>query len=313
MSNHQNALLDILLIATHCSKKPYFLARADIFKNRFFRPFFGFLQMLPVYRLRDGKASLSKNEAIFNRCGELLNQGEAILLFPEANHSLKRRVRPLSKGFTRLLFNAWKLNPDMDIQIVPIGQNYQTPTELGDRTALYFGTPIRVRDFMDVSEKKTADNIKAEVEKRLQALTTHIDDGIASKAIINQLELHHVDYTYPKKINSFLDGEVKIGSLPKHQSNKSASMLKAIIYLLNLPVVFLWRILLKPKVRELEFMATFRFGFSMVLFPVFYGLTLIVLAYAYNIKTACLVVIGHAVLNLILIKIGVVTSSAQRK
>ena len=313
LSNHQNALLDILLIANHCSRKPYFLARADIFKNRFFRPFFSFLQMLPVYRLRDGKASLSKNEAIFNRCGELLNQGEAILLFPEANHSLKRRVRPLSKGFTRLLFNAWKMNPDLDMHIIPIGQNYQTPNEIGDSATLCFGKPIRVKDFIAISDKKTVEITKAVVADRLKGLTTHIENEVQYEAVVNQLESQNVDYGHPKAINSFLKGEIEIKKLPKYPTNKLLSLIRAFFYLINLPLVFLWRALLKPKVPEPEFMTTFRFGYSMVAYPIFYGLALLVLTYVYNIKTACLFVFGHAVFNHIFIKLGLVTSSVQRK
>ena len=127
LSNHQNALMDILLIATRCNRKPWYLTRADVFKSRLFSPLFRFLQMLPVYRIRDGRESLSKNSAIFERCAHLLLANQAILLFPEANHSLLRRVRPLSKGFTRILDNALRKNSRLDIQLVPIGQNYQEP------------------------------------------------------------------------------------------------------------------------------------------------------------------------------------------
>jgi 1-acyl-sn-glycerol-3-phosphate acyltransferase len=33
VANHQNALVDPLLIATHTRLKPYFLTRASVFKN----------------------------------------------------------------------------------------------------------------------------------------------------------------------------------------------------------------------------------------------------------------------------------------
>ncbi|MDT0608219.1 lysophospholipid acyltransferase family protein [Croceitalea rosinachiae] len=310
LSNHQNALLDILLIAINCSRKPYFLARADIFKNHFFRPFFYFLQMLPVYRLRDGKSSLLKNEVIFNKCGELLNEGKAILLFPEANHNLKRRVRPLSKGFTRILFSALNTNPNLDVHIIPIGQNYQTPTEMGDRAALNFGKPIRVKDFLNVSEKET---IKTEVAKRIEVLTTHIEDELQYGVIVKKLALQYVDYLYPKKINAFLKGSIEIKNLPKYQPSVLLTLTRGIFYLINLPQVFLWRILLKPKVPEAEFMGTFRFGYCMVAYPFFYTIAIAVSIYTYNVKTACLIVIGHAVLNLALVKFGIATSYHRRK
>lgn len=311
LSNHQNALLDILLIATHCSRKLHFLARADIFKNHFLKSFFSFLQMLPVYRLRDGKSSLAKNQAIFSRCGALLNQGEAILLFPEANHSLKRRVRPLSKGFTRLLFNAWNVDFDLDIYIVPIGQNYQTPTKIADSAALYFGKPIRVNDLRSGSEKKTIENIKVEVTKKMKELTTHIADELSYESRANALASRHVDYLYPKKINLFLNGDTGMNNLPQRKTHLWSDFIKVLIYLMNLPLVLVWRFLLKPKVPEPEFMATFRFGFCLVAFPIFYSIVLVALTYVYDIKTACLFVFGHAVFNLFLIKLPQVITSGN--
>jgi len=178
LSNHQNALLDILLIATNCQLKPWFLTRADIFKNKFFKPLFTFLQMLPIYRIRDGKASLSKNAEIFKKCATLLNQRQAILLFPEANHNLERRVRALSKGFTRLIFSALAENQKLDIKLVPIGQNYVRATTFPDVACIYYGTPIAVQPLLQEEGRQSVINIKAAVSKALQRLTTHFDDSL---------------------------------------------------------------------------------------------------------------------------------------
>ena len=48
LPNHQNALLDALLIAVNCRRKPYFLTRSDVFTNALFRSLFSFFHMLPV-------------------------------------------------------------------------------------------------------------------------------------------------------------------------------------------------------------------------------------------------------------------------
>lgn len=303
LSNHQNALLDVLLIATRCSRKPWFLARADVFKIALLRPLFQFLQMLPIYRLRDGKTSLAKNHAIFDKCSDLLNKQEAILIFPEANHNLKRRIRSLSKGFTRILFNVLEQHSKSDIILIPIGQNYQNPTDFGDSAILYFGKAIRVQDFISDNKNQSIQNLKSEVSKGLKQLTTHIENEEDYKVVIEQLDSNEVDYLRPKTINSYLINEkAEINTLPKQKNTLLSKIFRILFYLNNIPFVLIWRVLLKPKVPEAEFMSTFRFGFSMIIYPVFYLLFLLFLGAFIPIKTACLLVIGHAVLNLFLIK-----------
>ncbi|GMN09495.1 hypothetical protein MTsPCn9_00490 [Croceitalea sp. MTPC9] len=314
LSNHQNALLDVLLIATRNSLKPWYLTRSDVFKSKLFSPLFYFLQMIPIYRMRDGKDTLSKNQAIFNQCGELLNNNETLLIFPEADHNLKRRVRPLSKGFTRLLFNALEENPKLEIQLVPVGHNYLRATNFPDSTALYFGKPISVQDFLNENKNDTVSKIKYTVAEQLKLLTTNIEDEANYDSIYSILENEGVNFLYPKEVNA----RIKSVTLNRETQNLKSNnvfhrgIIKFLFVLLNLPIYLVWRVVVKPTVPEPEFMGTFRFVFSMLFYPIFYLLMAIIISNSYSIKTACLVVVGHAVLNFIFIKIGF-TSSVQRK
>jgi len=309
LSNHQNALLDILPIATRSNRKPWYLTRGDIFENQFIKPLYEFLQMIPIYRIRDGKSNLAKNGHIFDTCGQLLNNGEAILLFPEANHSLIRKVRPLSKGFTRIIDAALRVNPNMDLQLVPIGQNYQTPGAIGDSRSIYFGKPIAVKDFKERTDFVTA--IKHEVFTSLTTLTTHIKDDVNYENIIVKLKEGDVDFTNPKVVNGLM-AKNEYKNLKKVRSSPKFSVAGFLFRMVNLPFVFLWRLLVKPKVPEPEFEATFRFGFSLLMYTLVYIITFFLLNSTFEFKTACLIIIGHAALNLFLVKIGI-TSSVQRK
>ncbi|WP_343485720.1 1-acyl-sn-glycerol-3-phosphate acyltransferase [Allomuricauda sp. d1] len=310
LSNHQNALMDVLLIATLSKRKPWYLTRADVFKSPFFRPLFHFLQMLPIYRIRDGKQNLFRNNAVFDKCGEILCENGAILIFPEANHDLRRRVRPLSKGFTRIIENALENNPEMDLQLIPVGQNYQNATEMGDAAALYFGKPIPLKKHQGT--KLDSLQLRAKVFERLKKLTTHIEpDDEYDEKLARLMELDP-DFTNPIHINAFLRGrqvEQDIGL----RKDGAGSFLRFLFYSVNLPLVFLWRLLLKPKVPEPEFMATYRFGFGMLVYPLFYLFIGLVLARVFEWKTACVTVILHAVLNFLLLKTMAPTSSVRRK
>ena len=308
LSNHQNALMDVLLIATRCGRKPWFLARSDVFANAFLQHLFKFLQMLPIYRLRDGRHQLSKNNRIFDECGALLGGGEAIVLFPEANHSLRRRVRPLSKGFTRIISIALEKFPGLDVQLVPVGQNYAYPMQVGDSAALHFGNPISVQDYAGVEDFPLA--VKSEVFHRISKLTTHIPES-DYETVVDRFSGNEMLFLRPIRVNEAI-AEGAYPNILDGWKHNIGRLLKSLLVLWNFPMVLVWRLLLKPRVPEKEFTATFRFGFVLLMYPIFYLLGGLTLWTLHHMETACLAVAGHAVFNIILIKSGV-TSSSRRK
>ncbi|WP_299531348.1 lysophospholipid acyltransferase family protein [Ulvibacterium sp.] len=296
LANHQSALMDVLLIAVDCNRRPYFLTRADVFKKPLLKKFFGFLRMIPIYRIRDGRESLKNNTMVFDRCATLLDHKEAILMFPEANHSLKRRVRPLSKGFTRILFAALEQNPDLDIRLVPIGLNYQNAESFPDSTAIYFGEEIPVQQLYDPSNLiSSTHTIKEEVSKVLKTLTTHIEDETSYDTIVNHLDGERTDYLDPMKVNSKLQ-DLKPQRIPKTRKSENG-FLQIAFYLFNFPIILLWKTRVRPRVWEPEFTATIRFGFALLAFPLYYTLVFIVLMFLYTPITAFVIVLGIFLFN----------------
>ncbi|MDH5604302.1 MAG: 1-acyl-sn-glycerol-3-phosphate acyltransferase, partial [Cyclobacteriaceae bacterium] len=125
-SNHQNAFLDALMIECSARKKSHFLARASAFNNKIALAFLSYIRMMPIYRIRDGIAAVKKNDEIIEKCIDILIDGKTINLFPEGNHDLKWRIRPLQRGLARIVFGAAvKNNWASDIKIVPAGINYE--------------------------------------------------------------------------------------------------------------------------------------------------------------------------------------------
>ncbi|MCK0190179.1 lysophospholipid acyltransferase family protein [Arenibacter sp. F20364] len=306
LANHQNALLDALLIATHCNRKPYFLTRSDVFKTSVLKIFFEFLQMVPVYRIRDGKDSLKGNNAIFERCSNLLQNGEVILVFPEGNHSLKRRVRPLSKGFTRILFMALESNPSLDIGIIPIGVNYAKAAKFPDKAALYFGKEIKVQEFFHKEDLLgSANRLKEEVYQRLKKLTTHIEVEEGYSGVLRKLNKANVDYLSPATVNLLLEEDTALASKTNVRPRVSAIkyLYKYSFVVLNLPVVLLWTYLIKPKVSEPEFMSTSRFMFALIFYPFFYLIMFLGMLAVLNVSVALIICLVHLTLSIVLVKL----------
>lgn len=302
LPNHQNALLDVLLIAVDCDRKPYFLTRSDVFKGKWLTAVFEFFQMIPIYRIRDGREAIKHNQEVFGRCSELLTANQALLMFPEANHNLKRRVRPLSKGFTRILWSTFDSNDQLDVHLIPVGMNYQNATAFPDRVALYFGKSIPSRVFYDPGDiRSSVTAIKNKVTNELQKLTTHIDDEAAYASIVQTLDVMKVDYLDPKTVNRKIEQlsstDFGVHGTPKRPKDPIRKLVYLLFILANSPMIFLWKKVIKPKVWEPEFIATLRFAFVLVGYPFYFGLLFVTLTVYCSLKMALAVLILLFLLN----------------
>ena len=308
LPNHQSALIDVLLIATDCNRKPYFLTRSDVFKGKLLKRMFSYFQMLPIYRMRDGRDTLSNNDAIFNSCAEILNRGEALLLFPEANHSLKRSVRPLSKGFTRILFRTFEMYPELDVQLIPVGFNYKHAAHFPDEVALCYGKPISARSLYDESDlNASVITIKNVITTSLENLTTHIPSNEDYNAVLNKLKAEKVNFLNPTSVNEkikMLTGQGLDCSIQPVPEKQGFNMFKWIFTFLNLPLVLIWKLWLKSKVPEDEFMGTFRFAFAMISYPIYMALLFAVIAILFAPYTGVISICILTLINVGLVKYG---------
>ncbi len=290
LPNHQSALMDVLLLVTDCNRKPYFLTRSDIFGKPFLNSIFDFFRMIPIYRIRDGREALSKNDAIFEKCADILGKGEALSIFPEANHNLKRAVRPLSKGFTRILFRAIKKYPDLDIQLVPVGLNYRDAERFPDTVSIHYGKPISFKSLYKGNDKSTSIiEVKKQVAESLEKLTTHIPPEADYGQVEAKLHEKNINFLNPSETNAAIQHILEKPldeSVDAIRRKKSIPFLRVLFFVFNFPVLLVWRLWVKPKVWEPEFMATMRFATAFVGFLVYYIILLITMMLFINFKMA---------------------------
>jgi len=267
VSNHQNALLDALLIGVTSGRFSYFLTRASVFKKPLVAKLLSGVNMLPVYRVRDGWSTISKNNSTFKTCTDKFKMNQAVALFPEGNHNLNRTVRPLSKGFVRIVFETLSTYPELDLQVVPIGLNYREATVFGDSVALYYGKPIPVKLFVSEFSNEEINVIKKTVQSKIKGLTTHVDPTRYDETIA-KLNALNVDYLNPKSVNRCLKTNFEdCESKPKQTVNWIKQVFKVLL-ILNLFMPFvIWKYAIKPKIKELEFIGTFRFALVLTIVP----------------------------------------------
>ena len=273
LPNHQNALMDPLIIAACSNRKPYFLTRSDVFVNAALNEVFKLLRMIPIYRIRDGRNAVPKNEAIFSQCARLLANNKAIVIFPEGNHHIRKFVRPLSKGFTRILHAALEKDPELEIFLIPVGINYQASEAFPDKSKFIFDDPISLRGLVGKKEWHEAiPVIKESIFNRLVTLTTHIQPEEDYDTILEYLHHKDIDFTNPGLANSLVNAYSKADLPTKTAKRGFLRRFTDLIFLsVNLPVLLPWKYFLKGRIKEIEFISTYRFAYSIVVFPVYYA------------------------------------------
>ncbi|WP_372950069.1 1-acyl-sn-glycerol-3-phosphate acyltransferase [Mariniphaga sp.] len=188
--NHQNALSDPLAVLLYTRFQPVWLARADIFgKSKAVDSILKFMKIMPVYRLRDGKENLEKNEQTFSDSIKVLKHNFALALFPEAAHSAKRQMLVHKKAVPRIVFMAEeKTNNQLDIQIIPTGIYYSHYWKFNRTVIVNFGEPIPVKDFLNTYSGNPNAAVIALKNKIFDAILPLIID-INSKKYYEEFEL----------------------------------------------------------------------------------------------------------------------------
>ena len=188
-ANHQNAFMDAIAIILTQKKQPSFLVRANIFKSAIARFWLGSLNMMPIYRARDGIRNVAKNDKIIDTCiNQLIDGRKPLAIFPEGNHNMIRRVRALQKGIARIAFQAIeKANFDLDLKIVPVGINYSSHTMFRSDLLVNIGEPIAVKKYIAIY-KDNPNKAYTELLKELTMSIRELSIDIQDKENYEQIE-----------------------------------------------------------------------------------------------------------------------------
>ncbi|MFV1883275.1 MAG: lysophospholipid acyltransferase family protein [Balneola sp.] len=326
--NHQNSFMDALLVVTHTKPFIYFLTRAQAFSSPLLGKFLRSLNMLPVYRVRDGLSSVTKNNAIFEECINYLKRNDAVLVFPEANHDLRRRIRPLSKGFTRIAFDAEvRENWEMGLHIIPVGVNYTEHRRSRNTVKVVFGSPILMKDFRELYEKderEATNELKKQVSDGMKELVMHVpnlDHYPLCKIVLDDLEENEKKLIDPDLVNAnvkkieqqatpeLFETARKVYELAEKQDFSIKTIrgrkkpILALILLLPL-YLFSWlnnlipyqvvRKIIASVIKDHAFDASIKFLIGVTLFPLFWMLVSLILWVS---GTSSLFTFGYLVLS----------------
>jgi hypothetical protein len=101
-----------------------------------------------MYRIQEGYSELKKNDKIFEECRKLLSDNKTILLFPEAICIPEKRLQPLKKGLSRIIFQTEEaLDLKKNVIVIPIGINYSHAKKFRSKLFINFGDPISIKKY----------------------------------------------------------------------------------------------------------------------------------------------------------------------
>ncbi len=180
LANHPSTFMDPIVIATILNRKVFFLGKGELFKSRFAKWLLPKLNIVPVYRKQDDPSQMSKNEETFAKCYEHIENGGAILMFPEGVSFTERKLRPLKTGAARIVLGAEAKNDfKLGVQIVNIGLNYVDPHRFNRDLFINIHKPIKVVDYKADFEKDSFEgvrNLTLEITKQIENLIIAIED-----------------------------------------------------------------------------------------------------------------------------------------
>jgi 1-acyl-sn-glycerol-3-phosphate acyltransferase len=169
--HHPNSFLDAILIGAQMKKRVHFLTRSDVFQNKWAARLMRSVNMIPIYRIRDGKENLGKNDLTFELCRQIIQKGEHVLIFVEGfcNHQTTLQT-PLKKGAPRLLIQGWK--DGIDVKLLPVWIRFNSFTTFPKEADINFGSVFGKETAGNQQEEGLMmQNINRETERQLLKLS----------------------------------------------------------------------------------------------------------------------------------------------
>lgn len=172
--NHQNALVDSLVVGWLMPRRVVMTAKATLLNNPFIAALFRVLGVVPLRRTSDEirtegerPTNPARNSAAFEEMLQVLAGNGAVLIFPEGTSHSNKELAPLKSGLARIALQARNIARIKGVQIVPIGLLFENKATPGSIVGVRVGNPIDM-DRWPRDDDHTA--LTAEVTKRLKAV-----------------------------------------------------------------------------------------------------------------------------------------------
>jgi glycerol-3-phosphate O-acyltransferase / dihydroxyacetone phosphate acyltransferase len=189
LANHPSTFMDPIVIASVINRKVFFLGKGELFRGTFAKWLLPKLNIIPVYRKQDDPTLMSKNADTFKKCFEHLENGGAILIFPEGVSITERKLKPVKTGAARIALGAEARNDfKLGVKIINIGLNYADPHKFNRDLFINIKEPIQVERYAQTfvaDEFKAAEELTEEIRTQLEDIIISIQDTRVDELVRN--------------------------------------------------------------------------------------------------------------------------------
>jgi len=172
--NHQNALVDSLLIGWLMPRKITMTAKATLLENPFVAALFNLVGVVPLRRASDesrkgggSPIDRSRNAGAFHEILGVLEKRGAVLIFPEGKSHNELGLEPLRTGLARLALQARNDRSIQNVRILPIGLVFADKATPGSAVGIRVGEAIE----MDAWKNPDVATLTVEIASRLRRVS----------------------------------------------------------------------------------------------------------------------------------------------
>ena len=172
--NHQNALVDSLIVGWVLPRQITMTAKATLKENPLIAFLFKLLHVVPLRRVSDearkANASLidrSRNREAFRDITDVLGRSGAVLIFPEGKSHNEAGLEPLKTGLARLALQARDQNAIEGIRILPLGLVFEDKGTPGTAVGVRIGHTIEMDRWAGTDHAELTE----EIASRLRAVS----------------------------------------------------------------------------------------------------------------------------------------------
>jgi glycerol-3-phosphate O-acyltransferase/dihydroxyacetone phosphate acyltransferase len=201
--NHPNALVDALLVGWTLPRRITITAKATLFENWMLRWFLRTAGVVPLRRASDERQRLTgtarstharsehvdraRNTEAFRAILNRLEQGGAVLIFPEGKSHDEPALAPLRTGPARIALQAQREGRVRSLVILPIGLVFERKDTPRSRVLIDVGEPLDVDRWMaPMSGTSEVETLTEEIERRLRDVTLNYataDEAVRTRGL----------------------------------------------------------------------------------------------------------------------------------
>jgi len=173
-ANHQNSLLDSLIVAWVMPRRIAMTAKATLTENPLIALLFRIVGVVPLRRVSDearkangASSDRSRNAEAFREILNLLEHRRAVLIFPEGKSHNEVGLEPLKTGLARLALRARDERSIKGVTILPLGLIFEDKGVPGTAIGARVGEPIEMDSW------PTTDHVglTEEIARRLRSVS----------------------------------------------------------------------------------------------------------------------------------------------